>query len=257
MKSFQKALLVTACVGMLAACSHSEEVQIDQAQEVDLTIPHNEFDNMDTAANYVSNSSVQVFSLDGAAAGGGPLGVAGPPPTGFGAREGGVTAGTDPSVTVFPFDDGMDARHQEQLGMMPPPMAPMASGREGFASPFGRGPMRGDRKAVVYFSHDSKTVTPASKEKLEQVTKDYGDQMLRVEGHASARAGAKDPVEKHMINLKVSMDRALNVSRELMHKGVPAERIETSAYGDVHPAPAQDGMTGEAASRRVEILTGR
>jgi len=248
--------MVTVCAGMLAACSHSEEVKVEQAREYDLTVPHNEFDNMDTVAGYVSNESVQVFSLDGAAAGDGPLGVAGPPPTGFGSREGGVAAGTDPSVTVFPFDDGMDARTGSYDGSAPPPLMPMAAGREGFTSPFGRGPMSGTPKAVVYFSHDSKSVTPASKEKLEQVAKDYGDQMLRVEGHASARAEAKDPVEKHMINLKVSMDRALSVSRELMHKGVPAGHIETSAYGDVRPAPAQDGMTAEAASRRVEILTG-
>lgn len=249
--------MVAVCAGMLAACSHSEKVSVEQTQGGDLTIPHNEFDDMDTVASYVSNENVQIFSLDGAAAGDGPLGVAGPPPAGFASREGGVVAGTDPSVTVFPFDDGRDARHQPQFGMMPPPMMPMAAGREDFASPFGRGAMGGNPKAVVYFDHDSKSVTPASKEKLERISSDYGNIMLRVEGHASARAEAKDPVEKHMINLKVSMDRALSVSRELMHKGVPAEHIETSAYGDVRPALAQDGMTAEAASRRVEILTGR
>ena len=49
------------------------------------------------------------------------------------------------------------------------------------------------------------------------------------------------------------MDRALSVSRELIRGGVPAERIQTTAWGDTKPPVGGYSMDPEAASRRVEI----
>ncbi|MBU0859741.1 MAG: OmpA family protein, partial [Alphaproteobacteria bacterium] len=73
---------------------------------------------------------------------------------------------------------------------------------------------------------------------------------------ASSRAEVSDPVERRILNLKMSMDRAFRVSSDLIRSGVPATAIKTTVYGDTRPAGPMDSKDGEAASRRVDILTG-
>lgn len=104
--------------------------------------------------------------------------------------------------------------------------------------------------AKVFFDHDSTAIRPDGKQTITQVARSASGP-VQVDGYASTRAAAKDPVERHIVNLKTAMDRAFNVSRELMRGGVPAEAITTSAYGDTRPA-----AEGEAASRRVDIRSG-
>ena len=77
-----------------------------------------------------------------------------------------------------------------------------------------------------------------------------------MEGHASTRAEAKDEVQRRIINLKISMDRAMNVMRQLIRDGVPAGAIQVTAHGDRVPPVAVPGGDAEAAARRVEIITG-
>ncbi len=91
---------------------------------------------------------------------------------------------------------------------------------------------------------------------VEQLAADAkSGRMITIEGHASRRASTKDPVEARIINLKMSMQRALAVSQELIRKGIPAPSIKTTARGDNQPPQTlEQGMSIESASRRVEIF---
>ena len=217
--------------------------------------------NMTTGdmAQYMSGGSVEVYGLDGAPAGngGGPY---------LPADNAGTPYSGDSSVMVYPMDGG------GTTSPVPPGMMPPSGARQDYPSPFvdhsgflpmgsaqsAPGPqsmlppadMRSGEPARIYFDHNSSSVNQAGKQVVGYVAQSASGP-LAVEGHASARAEAKDPVARHMTNLKVSMDRALSVSRELMQRGVPAASIKTSAFGDTRPA-----SEGEAASRRVEIYSG-
>ena len=218
-------------------------------------------------ARELSTGSVQVFPLDDAPV----YGAA--PEWQRNSAEYGVPASGESNVVVYPFeDDGAQG-----MGFAPRITPPTNAG---FVSPFTRDggldsgayPMpeqyndapqtwnesapTGYGAAKIYFKHGSSALDGTAREVLGAVAQD--NQMggtLQVEGHASERVETSDPVAKRIINLKISMDRAYQVSRELIKKGVPATAIETRAYGDTRPAFSAPGIDGEAASRRVEIHT--
>ena len=68
-----------------------------------------------------------------------------------------------------------------------------------------------------------------------------------VEGFASSQSTVDDPIMRKIVNLRISMERSLAVSKALIEKGIPADRITTIAYGEARPAETA------AESRRVEI----
>jgi len=230
------------------------------------------------AARAMSTSNVQVFALDGP--------PAPPTPTRFQPDiGGGQPAANDSNVIVYSLDDERPRPTGTAPVMLAPP-APMSrdaerrapvllppadySPRSDLAAPqplallptperprmqdehiMGRGgaPLR------IYFAHDEDRLAGEGTQIVRQIA---GSDATRVtvEGHASQRAHAEDPVERRIINLKKSMDRAFAVSRALMRAGVPAAAIETRAFGDTRPAMISPGMDSESASRRVEIYTG-
>jgi outer membrane protein OmpA-like peptidoglycan-associated protein len=112
----------------------------------------------------------------------------------------------------------------------------------------------------IYFSHGSSNLSGAGKQVVSDVAQRQSQYnpggLVAVEAHASSRAEASDPVERRIVNLKMSMDRAYKVSSALIRAGVPATSIRTTAYGDTRPAAPLPGVSAEDASRRVEILTG-
>jgi outer membrane protein OmpA-like peptidoglycan-associated protein len=69
---------------------------------------------------------------------------------------------------------------------------------------------------------------------------------VRVEGHT-------DNVGKPAKNLKLSQDRAESVVKYLTKKGVAAERLEATGYGDTKPLEDNKTAKGKAANRRVEF----
>lgn len=255
--------MVLACSAALTGCGHAGESMHDITEGISQMFSSGEGDeiatvndtsalNMSTGdmAQYMSGGSVEVFGLDGEAIrNDGPY---------LPADHAGTPYSGDSSVVVYPMDGG-GADIIAPPGMMPP-----SDAQGGYPSPFaGQGEfmpgpqsmlspsdLRSGQPARVYFDHNSSAVNEAGRQVVGHVAQSASGP-LAVEGHASARTEAKDPVARHMTNLKVSMDRALSVSRELMSKGVPAEMIKTSAFGDTRPA-----LDGEAASRRVEIYSG-
>jgi outer membrane protein OmpA-like peptidoglycan-associated protein len=238
---YRKMLMAAGCALFLSGCATGifgggeEEIAVENNTMYSTTTP--DAANLPTSemAQYMSGGSVEVYSIDGPAFSGGD-GSAGSMAS---MDDGGRPAINDSSVTVYPFES------PAYVAPGLPPMMPPSAARRDFASPFAAG-----GPATVLFKHNSSSLSSEAKQTIGQVAGSASGP-VKVEGHASTRSVATDPVDRHMVNLKMSMDRALNVSRELMRKGVPAESIETTAFGDTRPAPG-----GEAASRRVEIYNG-
>jgi hypothetical protein len=166
-------------------------------------------------------------------------------------------------VTVYPFEDQYPAQY--------PAMSPPSDEYRPFPSPFG-GPIQtpvpmpsyesgayeasppgGGNVGRIYFGHGSSRLNEAGRQIVDHAARAGGP--LTVDGHASQRAEVADPAERDIVNLEMSMKRAVKVSSDLIRSGVPVERIETRAFGDARPAAPIAGADEEAASRRVEIHT--
>lgn len=261
MKSFKNLMLCASCCLLMAACSTMEEegpretVYYDSDPQIGMEYPE--------MAREMSSGSVQVYSLDGP-----PVSIMPPASSPRGAMQG-MPSGADPNVTVFPFDDELPAyAEQARPGLLPPsePYRPLQSPFGGpiqtpapfepepYSAPM---PMPGTPMSDVsriYYRHGSATINAAGKQVIEHVAR-KSPSAVTVDGHASARAEVSNPVERQIVNLEMSMDRAFKVSSELIRSGVPVERIETRAFGAARPAEPLPGVDQETASRRVEIHT--
>lgn len=97
-------------------------------------------------------------------------------------------------------------------------------------------------------SADLKASAQATLDKVVAALKgQYGGKAVRVEGHTD-----KNPIratkDKWLDNLDLSLERAAMVSRYLIQKGVKADRIATTGFGETRP------KSSDQASRRVEIV---
>lgn len=164
-----------------------------------------------------------------------------------------LQSAADPSVDVYPLDYGMADPGMRWAGsgiLMP-------TGRQAMSGASSGGVVGANGSVRLFFAHGSSRLSPDSQRALEELAAWAGRTggAIVVEGHASQRASAADPVGKDSANLKQSLDRAYAVSRELLQLGVAADRVTTSGFGDTRPAMAGEGRSAEAASRRVEIYT--
>lgn len=135
---------------------------------------------------------------------------------------------SDPSVTVFPLDGGS----------LPPLAAP---GPVSSLAPVT------DAANAIFFARSVSDLSDEDRMKIDSVVRTLPGGMIAVEGFASTESSIQDPVRRKIVNLQMSMDRALAVSGYLIESGTPAERILTIARGEA--------LAGEdaAQSRRVEI----
>ena len=62
-----------------------------------------------------------------------------------------------------------------------------------------------------------------------------------------------DPVQHHLVNLNISLNRAKAVARELIRQGVPQELVFVAALSDSRPLYHEVMPAGEAGNRRVEV----
>lgn len=253
-RKLNKNLLCTICATiLLSGCSYfdtgEEEVNLDtpQSESADMMATREPIENVDimSLVNQSSDPSVQVYSLDGA-----------PGPDKFSARDvnrapSRSVISSNPSVQVFPLDE--DMRGATPSSLMP--AAPASSGPiemapvsdELSAAPVGTG-------AQIFFDHDSDTVNGEGKATIAALAQKFsGGQGVSVEGHASVKANFADEVQRKIVNLRVSMNRALAVAKELISGGVPADSIRTVAWGDSKPPIAVPGKDAEEAARRVEV----
>lgn len=109
--------------------------------------------------------------------------------------------------------------------------------------------------AVIGFTDGSSVVTPQNKEVLRQVAQKAIDENAKivVYGHASHRTITKNILQRILINLKVSNERAIHTAVELMHNGVDSANINTLALFDSRPIKAEVNRAAEAANRRAEV----
>ena len=202
-----------------------------------------------------SDSSVEIFPLDqdvsalppvDSAYGAGAMEALLPPaphlPQGVGRAYGG-----DNNVMVFSLDNNSAA-----------PFVSAAGIPEMIQTPLDHSQAVIDDMAKIYFEHGQSSLTPAG----QKIVASIADQcrgghcgVVKIDGHASTRAEAKDEIQRRLINLKISMERAMNISRQLIRDGVAAEAIQVTAHGDRIPPMTAPGENSEAVSRRVEIGT--
>ncbi len=83
-------------------------------------------------------------------------------------------------------------------------------------------------------------------DKLADMLKKHPTYKLIVSGHT-------DNVGKPAANLKLSGDRAAEVRKYIISKGVPAARIKSVGYGDTRPVSENDTEEGRQKNRRVEL----
>ena len=190
----------------------------------------------------------------------------------------GIPMATDPNVTIYPLDGYAD--YPGELRPMPAPSVTASQGSwpnavlpvgkvydSGLTPPpesFG-GDQRmaieggklvsraGNDVSNIYFPYGSSRLDGSDRSVLDNVAetaKFAPVERVSVEGHASMKTQTNDPVKAKVLNLKESMNRASEVSAQLIEKGVPAEKIKTVGWGDTKPAGGS-----EAAQRRVDIYT--
>jgi len=280
-----KAFLVAAVCLSVSACESLET--FNSAKKGETTV-HSDGSGADIGMSYgeitreMSNGSVQVYGFDQPAA-----------QTMSGGFDGGVIA-NDPNVTVYPIGDIPSYGAEVVAAAPAPALMPPSAHTNPMNSPFGgplQSPLdapveidssyRPDRVEIdssfaptplqpapaspapvsysegersrIYFGHGSSRVNNAGNDVIRHVAGTTTGP-LNVEGHASTTTEVDDPVKQRIINLKMSMDRAYEVSESLIKQGVPADRIVTKAYGDTQPSAFVPGFSQEAANRRVEIV---
>ncbi|HWY61808.1 MAG TPA: OmpA family protein [Rhizomicrobium sp.] len=126
-------------------------------------------------------------------------------------------------------------------------------------SPAGMGTNSGATPtAVVFFPGDGTILSAAARTQIKNTVVQYktagGGGAIRVVGHASSRT-ANMPVEKHLeLIFEKSQQRANAVAQELIHDGVPAEKVLIEAVGDSQPVFYESMPQGEEGNRRAEIF---
>ena len=111
--------------------------------------------------------------------------------------------------------------------------------------------------AVVFFAGDGAGLTAAGRSQIRAAVNafkaDGGNGTIRVVGHASSRTPNMS-VEKHLETIFAkSQARANAVAQELIHQGVPANRVLVEAVGDSQPVYYESMPKGEDGNRRAEI----
>jgi OOP family OmpA-OmpF porin len=109
---------------------------------------------------------------------------------------------------------------------------------------------RGPERYLVFFDWDKSDITATARqvitEAAQAVTRRNLD-VVMVEGHAD-RSGPDD------YNVRLSQRRADAVRQVLVSQGIPANRIQTQAYGESQPlVPTEDGVRN-AQNRRASVI---
>ncbi len=99
------------------------------------------------------------------------------------------------------------------------------------------------RGSVVIEAVDSQVF-----ERLVKMLRDHPWQLM-VEGHAEREERGADGSDAYAL----ASQRAMAVTRLLLQKGVPADRLTTISYGDSRPQPNPEAVSG-IVDRRVEFM---
>ncbi|MBA4502412.1 OmpA family protein [Marinobacterium sp. 3-1745] len=104
--------------------------------------------------------------------------------------------------------------------------------------------------AKVLFEFDSDIITPGSRDKIEDITRDFlevGISGLTLEGHTD-KSGDPD------YNLQLSERRAAAVADVMIGNGMPRENVIVLGLGDRKPVASNSTLDGRMQNRRVTII---
>jgi outer membrane protein OmpA-like peptidoglycan-associated protein len=99
------------------------------------------------------------------------------------------------------------------------------------------------------FDTGKATLQDSSAEQLQNIAlilKAYPRVKVKVGGYTD-NTGDKEA------NLRLSQDRATNVMRELVRRGVDSSRLEAEGYGDEHPVADNSTPEGRQMNRRISL----
>lgn len=103
----------------------------------------------------------------------------------------------------------------------------------------------------VQFEHGSAEITPGGRKVLDQVAlvikANRGLTRVRVEGHT-------DKTGPDAVNERLSQQRANEVRRYLIERGVAPQRLQAVGRGSSRPLSKEDTAAGRARNRRVEFV---
>jgi K(+)-stimulated pyrophosphate-energized sodium pump len=102
----------------------------------------------------------------------------------------------------------------------------------------------------LLFNTGSATLQPQSMEQLNNIAailKAYPATHLTIGGYTDNTGDAAG-------NLKLSQDRANNVTAELVKLGVAKDRLVAKGYGEEHPVGDNSTEAGRAQNRRISML---
>ncbi|HEX2479972.1 MAG TPA: OmpA family protein [Geminicoccaceae bacterium] len=105
---------------------------------------------------------------------------------------------------------------------------------------------------LVFFAWDQADLTPVTQTVLDQVAADYQrgrPTRVTIAGHAD-RSGTE------AYNAELSEQRARNVARALVARGVPQSALDVQWFGESQPRIATPDGAREPQNRRVEIVFG-
>ena len=88
---------------------------------------------------------------------------------------------------------------------------------------------------------------PGHLDRLAVFLTEYPDRNVAIEGHT-------DSVGSESSNFSLSQRRADSVQSYLVNKGIPGNRLRTSAMGEGTPIASNDSATGRQQNRRVEVI---
>jgi OmpA-OmpF porin, OOP family len=101
----------------------------------------------------------------------------------------------------------------------------------------------------LLFETGSATLMPESQEQLKNVA-----EILKAYPKVEARVGGyTDNVGEPAFNLKLSQQRADNVTHELVSLGLAASRLTAEGYGEEHPVADNASEEGRALNRRISL----
>ena len=105
---------------------------------------------------------------------------------------------------------------------------------------------------LVFFAWDQADLTPVTQAVLDQVAADYErgrPARVTIAGHAD-RSGTE------AYNEELSQQRARNIARALVARGVPQAALDVQGFGESQPRIATPDGVREPQNRRVEIVFG-
>jgi len=109
--------------------------------------------------------------------------------------------------------------------------------------------------AVLHFADGKADLSAKDLKIVQDVAKRAieSDANVIVYGHASHRTRTQDPIQRIIVNIEVSNERAINTAKALADAGVSINKINNVAMFDSRPLKKEITRADEAANRRAEI----